>query len=45
MTRLQAGMTPLLVKEGKVLIYTIIAFSSFLRRSTPDLSGGRWLAF
>jgi hypothetical protein len=38
-------MTPLLGKEGKALIYNIITFSSFLRRSTPDLSGGRWLAF
>jgi len=31
-------MTPLLAKEGKVLIYNIIYFSSFLRRR-------RWLAF
>jgi hypothetical protein len=37
-------MTPLLEKEGKVLIYNILTFSSSLRRSTPDLSGGRWCA-
>jgi hypothetical protein len=28
--------TPLLQKEGKVLNYTYLAFSSFGRRSTPD---------
>jgi hypothetical protein len=34
-------MTPLLGKEGKVLIYNIIHFSSFLRRSTlTEASGG-----
>jgi len=29
-------MTPLLEKEGKVLINKILTFSSSLRRSTPD---------
>ncbi len=29
-----SGRTPLLEKEGKVLIYNTITFSSFLRRST-----------
>jgi hypothetical protein len=38
-------MTPLLGKEGKVVIINILTFSSSLRRSTPDLSGGRWWAF
>jgi hypothetical protein len=34
-------MTPLLIKEGKVLIYNTIYFSSFLRRSTlTEASGG-----
>jgi hypothetical protein len=28
--------TPLLQKEGKVLNYTYLTFSSFGRRSTPD---------
>ncbi len=40
-----SGMTPLLEKEGKVLIYNTITFSSFLRRSTlTEVSGGGgWL--
>jgi len=29
-------MTPLLEKEGKVLVYSVLTFSSSLRRSTPD---------
>jgi hypothetical protein len=33
-------MTPLLKKEGKLLIYNTINFSSFLRRST-HAAGGR----
>jgi hypothetical protein len=33
-------MTPLLKKEGKVLIYNTITFSSSLRRSTPTVSSG-----
>jgi hypothetical protein len=38
-------MTPLLEREGKVLIYNTITFSSFLRRSTlTEVSGGGgWL--
>jgi hypothetical protein len=41
MTRQLAGMTLLLIKEGKVLIYNTICFSSFLRRSTlTEVSGG-----
>jgi hypothetical protein len=28
-------MTPLIKKEGKVVIFNIITFSSSLRRSTP----------
>ena len=32
--------TPLLIKEGKLLIYFTIHFSSFLRRST-HAEGGR----
>jgi hypothetical protein len=28
-------MTPLLKKEGKVVIFNILTFSSSLRRSTP----------
>jgi hypothetical protein len=33
-------MTPLLKKEGKVLIYNTITFSSSLRRSTPTVTSG-----
>jgi len=35
--------TPLLAKEGKILKYSTITFSSLLRRSTPPAGGGRWL--
>jgi hypothetical protein len=36
-----SGMTPLLKKEGKVMIINTLTFSSSLRRSTPTvLSGG-----
>jgi hypothetical protein len=39
-------MTPLLIKEGKILIYNTICFSSFLRRSTPDVySQGEVVSF
>jgi len=30
-------MTPLLIKEGKVLIYNTITFSSFLRRGPTGI--------
>jgi hypothetical protein len=41
MTHQLAGMTPLLEKEGKVLIHKTLSFSSFLRRSTlTEVSGG-----
>jgi hypothetical protein len=41
MTRQLVGMTPLLKKEGKLLIYNTIYFSSLLRRSTlTEASGG-----
>jgi hypothetical protein len=33
-------MTPFLKKEGKVLTYNTITFSSSLRRSTPTVSSG-----
>jgi hypothetical protein len=38
--------TPLFGKEGKILIYSTINFSSFLRRSTlTEASGGGGLLF
>jgi len=45
MIRRLADMTPLLGKEGKVLIYNTPSFSSFLRRSTltEASGGGGWL--
>jgi hypothetical protein len=38
-------MTPLLGKEGKVLIFNIITFSSSLRRSTPTERQGEVVDF
>jgi hypothetical protein len=38
-------MTPLLGKEGKVLIFNIITFSSSLRRSTPTVRRGEVVDF
>jgi hypothetical protein len=38
-------MTPLLGKEGKVLIFNIISFSSSLRRSTPTERRGEVVDF